>query len=191
MMNTDLKSATGHFVWRRSRYLMVSALAGFLAIMAGAADAMSAAEAEARVKVSFIKPEQFATTLRDHESPERRDAVLAELGKYVQQAAAPRLPPGQSLQIDVLDLKRAGSPARNAGGATGNMRVIRETDPPRIDLGFRVLDASGAIVRMEKKRRLRDMNYLSHGDHSNSDPLRYEKRLLDDWIDRDFPVPTN
>jgi hypothetical protein len=106
----------------------------------------------------------------------------------VQQAVAPRLAAGQSLQIDVLNLKRAGSPASNAMGATGNMRVVRETDPPRIDLGFRVLDASGVVVRAEKKRSLRDMNYLSHSDHGNSDPLRYEKRLLDDWIDRDFPA---
>jgi hypothetical protein len=190
-MNTDRKYAVQCLVaqgWR-GRNLVLGVLLCLLAGAAGAAEVMSAAEAEARVKVTFMEPERFTTTRRDDEPTQRRDAMLAEIGKYVQQTVAPRLAAGQSMEIDVLDLKRAGSLASNAMGATGNMRVIRETDSPRIDLSFRVLDASGAVVRMEQKRSLRDMNFLSHGDRRGSDPLQYEKRLLDDWADRDFPSP--
>jgi hypothetical protein len=31
------------------------------------------------------------------------------------------------------------------------------------------------------------MDFLAHGDRSGSDPLQYEKRLLDDWAEREFP----
>ena len=41
-------------------------------------------------------------------------------------------------------------------------------------------------VRAEGMRRLRDPGYLLHGA-SGGDPLRFEKRLLDDWLARELP----
>ncbi|MEC5386195.1 DUF3016 domain-containing protein [Uliginosibacterium sp. H3] len=175
------------FGWRRC-FLLAALLGGFVG-PAMASDLTLEATPELPVKLRFVQIDKFATSRFDREPAGRRDAMLTELGKYAQQAVAPRLPAGQTLQIDVLDLKRAGSSARNARGTpggAGDIRVIRETDPPRIDLSFRLLDASGGVVRTET-RKLRDMNYLSYGDFGDSDPLRYEKRLLDDWVDRDFP----
>ena len=54
----------------------------------------------------------------------------------------------------------------------------------RISLQYTLKDASGRIVS-EGDARLSDTGYLHNlGLRSDSDPLRYEKRLIDDWVKR-------
>jgi len=60
-------------------------------------------------------------------------------------------------------------------------RIYRDVYPPRIDLEFRLTDAEGRTVR-SGQRRLRDPWYLTRVDLPLGDPLRYEKRLLQDWL---------
>ena len=51
-------------------------------------------------------------------------------------------------------------------------------------LGYALKDADGRIVS-EGDARLSDSGYLQgSGLLTNSDPLRYEKRLIDDWVKR-------
>ncbi|MNW13751.1 hypothetical protein D3C71_2117880 [compost metagenome] len=47
-------------------------------------------------------------------------------------------------------------------------------------------DASGQVIE-QGERKLSDSGYLFNSSlPSNTDPLRYEKRLLDDWVRREF-----
>ena len=53
-----------------------------------------------------------------------------------------------------------------------DVRVMKDTYPPRIDLTFRLVDGDGKELRAGS-RKLRD---------SITDHLRYEKALLGDWL---------
>ena len=63
---------------------------------------------------------------------------------------------------------------------------MREIYPPHIELSFKRLDAQGNVID-EGDRRLRDSGFMM-GSSSvmNSDPLRFEKRMLDDWLRREL-----
>jgi len=63
-----------------------------------------------------------------------------------------------------------------------DVRVMKDTYPPRIDLTFRLLDGDGKELRAGS-RKLRDSNYLVNaGPSSITDHLRYEKALLGDLL---------
>ena len=55
---------------------------------------------------------------------------------------------------------------------------------------FRRLDADGKVVA-EGERKLSDPSYLMGIQPLNdSDPLRYEKRMIDSWVRREFADST-
>ena len=82
--------------------------------------------------------------------------------------------------MDILDIKRAGDYERSLGLEYQHVRVLRDTDPPRITLRFVLRDAQGKVLA-EGVDRLSDIDYLRGQVGIGSDPLRYEKRLLRDW----------
>jgi hypothetical protein len=99
---------------------------------------------------------------------------------------APGLADSERAEIEVRDLKFAGSVESWRGPAASGLRVVRDTTPPRMLVAFRVLDGEGQVLR-SGERSLRDMNFAA-GSGGGSDALRYEKALVDDWVDQDFPV---
>ena len=64
-------------------------------------------------------------------------------------------------------------------------RIMRDVYSPRFDLGFRLNDAEGRVVK-EASRTLRDLNYLTRSLRVSEDRLRYEKALLRDWLRQEF-----
>ena len=55
-------------------------------------------------------------------------------------------------------------------------------------LRFRQLDASGNVVA-EGERRLVDPAFMTNASPgSDSDPLRFEKGMVDSWVRREFPA---
>ena len=64
---------------------------------------------------------------------------------------------------------------------------MREIYPPRIELTFKRMDAQGNVIA-QGERRLRDTGFMMGSASSvlNSDPLRFEKRMLDDWLRREL-----
>jgi hypothetical protein len=67
-----------------------------------------------------------------------------------------------------------------------DVRFLRDIYPPRITLQFTLTDANGQVID-QGERRLSDTGYLFNSSlPSNTDPLRYEKRLLDDWLRREL-----
>lgn len=153
-----------------------------LALVAAVAFAASAGS----VNVRYDHPENFTETREVRAfAPSRADsAYLETLKHYIEKHAAKALRPGQRLDIVVTDLDRAGSYLPSMG-ALQSVRVVKDIYPPRITLRFRLLDAQGRLIR-EGERKLTDLGFMhaSPGGLSNTDPLHYEKRVIDRWLAR-------
>lgn len=175
------------------RSLAIALLAG--ALVAGGAsaaprtvtdaDAPRALQADGPVSVKWEDPAKF-TEIRQSTNrfeAERGDWVQ-QLARYLQTTAAKPLQPGQTLDVTLVDIKRAGDYEPWHGPRGRDIRIMRDIYPPRITLQYTLKDASGRIVS-EGDARLSDTGYLHNlGLKSDSDPLRYEKRLIDDWVKR-------
>lgn len=147
---------------------------------------------EGSVQVEWSDPAQFREIRwsRSRFDASRGDWVRT-LAKWIRKRAEPRLGAGETLEVRVTDIKRAGEyePGRQYGlsAPSDHVRVLREVYPPRIHLEFRLLDAQGQVL-LSGERKLRDSLYLHRGIARawDSDPLRYEKGLIDDWVRREF-----
>ncbi|MBA2079701.1 DUF3016 domain-containing protein [Rhodanobacter sp. PCA2] len=138
----------------------------------------------ANVTVTYDQPEKFTETrkLRSLAPTRLDDGYLKTLKTYIETRAGKMLPPGDRLDIVVTDIDRAGSFEPWRRGTMQEVRIIKDIYPPRIDLHFRLLDASGKVIR-EGERKLRDPGFMSSGGATSSnDSLRYEKALLDRWL---------
>jgi hypothetical protein len=115
-----------------------------------------------------------------------RAAALEAIGEYLQREASGRLSTDEALAVTVTRFDRAGQEEPGLGPKFSSVRIVRDLFPPRIDLRFALSDGRGA-VRREGERTLRDLNFLLNARVNPDDPLRYEKALIDDWLDREFP----
>ena len=112
-------------------------------------------------------------------TPAQRAAAVAELTRHIQRAAQSLLPPGRTLQVEILDLQRAGMYNPAFGTAT-NVRIQSSVNPPRIVLRYR-LGSQGAA--RTGSATLTDVEYLANPyARSSGDRFIYEKALLDDWL---------
>lgn len=116
----------------------------------------------------------------------RRGDWVEQIARYVRQRAERELPPGTTLDVTLRDIRRAGMYEPWRGPELDHVRIVKDLYPPRIDLDFVLRDADGHVVA-EGARELRDMGFLNRaGMIGNSDSLRYEKQLVDDWLRRDL-----
>src|SRR3546814_11046902 len=68
---------------------------------------------------------------------------------------------------------------------------MRDVYPPRITLDFKLVGADGNVLA-QGTRELSDIAYLQRGSPlADSDQLRYEKRLIDDWLRKEFREPAS
>ena len=97
-----------------------------------------------------------------------------------------QLPAGERLQLTIVDIDRAGDyePWRHPGQQ--DIRIIRDIYPPRMTVAFKRFDAGGALLA-EGERRITDPAFLINAAPFNdTDPLRYEKRMIDSWLRREL-----
>ena len=139
----------------------------------------AAPAAEARVAVSFVKPEKFtdATLQNRYKSYER---VTKDLSDYLASLGQRYLPANQKLEIEVTDIDLAGryEPWRNYNPDT---RYMLDVTWPSVNLKYRLLEDGHEIAHGEQ--RVADMNYLRRPvARASADTLRYEKAMLDDWF---------
>jgi hypothetical protein len=107
---------------------------------------------------------------------------LDALARHVQSLAQRLLPAEQSLKVEVLDVDLAGSVLDSRRG-TSLTRVVRGgADFPRIRLRYS-LEQNGRVVRSGEEA-LADLNYARgmSGSYRESQPLHYEKRMLEAWF---------
>lgn len=144
---------------------------------------------DSAVSVDWTDPAQF-TELRfsGNRWESQRGNWVVQLAEHLRETAEKRLPAGDRLEVNITDIARAGH-YEPAGMRMDSIRIMRDIYPPRMELAFRHIDANGRVVS-EGQRKLRDSMYLSNSSIIGSnDTLRYEKRLIDDWVRREFTAP--
>ena len=152
-----------------------------------AADAPRALPDDSRVAVAWTDPAEFTELRR---SGNRYDAArgtwLTDLAQHLRKRAEAVLPTNERLEVTIVDIDRAGDYEPWHGMALHDTRIMRDIYPPRMTVQFRQLDADGKVVA-EGERKLSDPAYLMGIQPLNdSDPLRYEKRMIDSWVRREF-----
>lgn len=153
--------------------LKTLALAGLVLLSAGGASA--------GVTVAFTHPEQY----RDMPfAPSDREQVLKDISEHFAYLSA-RLPQGQDLRVEVLDLDLAGRIHPNFRGAQ-DIRIMRGgADWPHMQVRY-TLVSNGQVIGSGEDH-LRDMTYMNRiNRYSSGDALRYEKRMIDDWFSEKF-----
>ena len=140
-----------------------------------------------RAEVVFVSPEKY-TDVRDSYTgtDSGRDAILDQIREYVIEEANRFLPAGDKLLVSFTDIDLAGDFEPWRGPRWDDVRIVKDIYPPRMDLSFRVTNASGQVVK-EGTRNLTDMAFLMKLTTAfPDDPLRHEKALLDDWFHSEF-----
>ncbi|HNR92380.1 MAG TPA: DUF3016 domain-containing protein [Dokdonella sp.] len=151
--------------------------------LAAASLTIAAAEAPpSRVSVEWSDVASLSETKEAHgRGWQRGEAWLVDLRKHLQRSAERVLPPGDRLDVTITDIKLAGAYEPWRGSRYDDVRIVKDIYPPRIDLKFVLSGADGRVIA-EGERKLRDPGFLTRTIANTSDPLRYEKRLLDEWL---------
>jgi hypothetical protein len=170
-----------------ARRAILSAAAVFA--VASGLRAAETGKAAPPVEVTFVSPEKFTdVTDRYAGGDSGRDDYLSRLKEHLQKSAAPRLAPGQKLAVAFTDIDLAGDFEEWRGIHASDIRILREIYPPRMKLKFTLTDSTGKVVK-EGARELIDGAYLLSKPGFSDDELRYDKKLLDDWLRAEFPRP--
>jgi hypothetical protein len=155
-------------------------------LVSGAAYAANADKSVSPVQVTFQAPENFTDVREDYTGSDRgRDAILEQLKDHLVAQAAKYLAAGQRLQITVNDVDLAGDFEPWRGMNFQDVRVVKDIYPPRVSLDFKLLDAEGKVIS-EGKRQLRDLSFQMTVALPSSDPLRYDKEMLSNWLRQEF-----
>lgn len=149
--------------------------------------AMVALHADAaRVHVDWINPADFSDLRQSMcVTDSKPDEWLGDLATYVQHRAEKWMAAGQHLQVTFTDVMRAGVCEPWHGPRWDEVRIVKDIYPPRMDLHYVLTNADGTIVR-KGDAKLRDLSFLHRGTPTSNDPLRYEKRMLNDWLRGEF-----
>lgn len=119
----------------------------------------------------------------------RRGNWVEQLAEHLRTSAERRLSPGQRLEVDITDIRRAGAFEPWHGPNLDDVRIIRDFYPPRMTLTFRHTDAQGRVIG-EGERTLRDTGFMMGADSTtNNDVLRFEKRMIDRWLRQELRAP--
>ena len=149
------------------------------AALAGMAGDILAATAT----VEFVKPDGFTDVGRRHSFIDR-DAALEAIRAHLVAQAAKKLPGDESLAISITDVDLAGA-FEPRQSYSNEVRIVKEIYPPKIDLRFKLTRADGSVVK-EGERTLRDFGFLTGTTAYATDNFRYEKAMLDAWLDGEF-----
>lgn len=137
--------------------------------------------AQANVTVNFVNPEKFSD-IRDNTGFSNQ-AVLKDIEAYLTTQFAKRMP-DRDVVISVTDVNLAGE-IEPIGRIGQQLRVMRPVTSPSMELSYEVRE--GDKVVQQGASTLRSLAYQSDlNSMSNSDPLRYEKRMMDRWMDKEF-----
>jgi len=159
---------------------------GVVKLVALAITGLWLSAASAAVEVKFITPEKFSD-VRD--SNFGRSETLAGIEAHLQTLAATQFgtaASGKDLLVEVTDIDRAGE-LEPWGREMREIRVLRTIGRPAITLRYVVSEGGHELRRGEA--RLSDLSYLDRSNrYPAGEPIRFEKRMLDDWFSKEFAV---
>lgn len=160
------------------------------ALLAAAAFTAAAAPSPPpeRVQVTWA-PNERVSEIKDNQSnrgwirPEEWQKMLSD---HLRKTADKYLPAGQRLDVSIDDIKLAGSfePWRTRPGMD-DVRVYKDIYPPLLKLHYKLAAADGTTIR-ENDATLRDASFLQRSIATTTDPLRYDKRMISEWLRKEF-----
>lgn len=150
-------------------------------------NAPRALPAEGPVSVQWTDPAQFSELrFSGNRFEAQQGNWVNTLAEHFRTAAARQLPPGDHLNITITDIKRAGQFEPWHGPRAQDVRIVKDVYPPRIRFNYVWTDANGQVIEQGEKRLI-DMAFLMNDTRLNdTDTLRYEKRMIDDWSRSQF-----
>jgi hypothetical protein len=156
-------------------------------ILAAAALCASSLAGAGAVTVSLNHPERFTDAV---DAPQPYPiASLQMLTGYLQMLGQKYLPPEQTLFIELVDLDLVGKLRPSHRTSTGWIRVATSPlDWPHAKLRYR-LEANGRVLKSGEES-ISDMAFMSHIGIYGADPLRYEKRMFNEWFRARFAAPS-
>ncbi len=136
-----------------------------------------AAHAAGAITVHYIEPDRFADIGRYNVKQDQNLASLSAIFKGL----GKRLPEGQTLQLQVLDVDLAGD-VEWVG--TQELRIVRgRADWPRMTLRYTLKQGEQTLKTGESQ--LSDLGYTFGLTRLRDDsPLPYEKRMVEAWFER-------
>ncbi|QHG88468.1 DUF3016 domain-containing protein [Xanthomonas sp. NCPPB 1638] len=146
-----------------------------------------ALSSDGRVDVRWADPAQFSEMrFSGNRWEAQRGDWVTQLATHFRRSAARRLPAGQHLSVTITDIRRAGQYEPWHGPRMQDVRVVREIYPPRLSFHYTLTDANGRVID-QGERKLVDAAFLMSGPRlTDSDPLRFEKAMIDDWVRKQF-----
>ena len=139
---------------------------------------VASASASAAATVSYVNPGKMTDVPRDKWDREKMEEDLLE---HFNKLAA-KLPAGQELKVEILDIDLAGDVFPLV--AIQNVRVFRgRGDFPHIHLRYRI-EQDGKVIS-SGERELTDMAYMMGFNRYHDELFGHEKQLLDDWFRKD------
>ena len=155
--------------------------------LAASAGAFARSEPPARIQVTWAPAEQL-TEVKNNRLERgwmRPKDWQQSLADDLRVHADRLLPPDEQLQVTFEDIKLAGDfePWHRPG--LDDVRVLKDIYPPRAQLHYRLLAGDGRVLR-EGDAKLADLSYLQRAVPDTTDALRYDKRMLREWLRREF-----
>ncbi len=161
--------------------LLLSLFALTLTALAG-----TTAEKPMPVQVSYPDADKYTDFKTDRFDSESGRADLEEqFTAHLNKLGTELLSAGQRLEVKFTNIDLAGAYEPWRGPQFDDIRIMKDLYPPRMSFEFRLLDASGKVLN-EGKRELSDLSYLMQTLFPTSDGLRYDKKLLTDWMRSEF-----
>ncbi|EON21436.1 hypothetical protein ASL20_04125 [Cupriavidus necator] len=107
---------------------------------------------------------------------------MNDIRAHFHELAARHLPPGYTLNIEVLDVDLAGhfEPWRFPGY---DLRVVRDVTWPHMKLLYELRGSDGAVIGRGEQRIADQTFNMGVNVYSPTDRLRYEKAMMDRWFD--------
>ena len=149
--------------------------------LAGAGALQAANNPAPQTEVVFDHPENF-TDVKDSYTPtdKGRDGILRTIRDFLVTRTASLVPEGYKLKVTFTDIDLAGEFEPWRGPRYDEVRIVKSIYPPAFKFTYVVTDPSGKVVR-QGSENIRDLNFQMRVAVDLSDPLRYEKDILDDW----------
>ena len=147
---------------------------------------LAAAPSYATVDVAFVTPEGYTDAYNERWD---MDSNLKALADHMKKAGNKYIGANETLRIEVLDVDLAGW-ARWGGRDPNKVRVARGgADFPQMRFRYTLESPNRA---RSGEADLRDLGYQNSGLRSRaaSEPLYYEKRMIDQWFDSTFAQST-
>lgn len=138
------------------------------------------------VSVGWTDPAQFSEIKYSGNRWEaKRGTWVVDLAKYVREKSAQKLARGQTMEVTITDIDRAGRYEPTVRPGMDDIRIVKDIYPPRMTLDFTLKGPDGQVLA-QGERKLVDHGFLMGSNLSDNDQLRYEKRMIDDWLRREF-----